>query len=76
MINLAQDLSRIHFGLHDEIFQGSMPVLAGVDAASTYCYLLAAAEQTDTDTWARFCRNSVGWSRKGAVFIEVQNAKL
>ena len=36
VINLAQDLSRIHVGLHDEIFQGSMPVLAGVDAASTY----------------------------------------
>jgi len=52
VINLAQDLSRIHAGLHDEIFQGSMPVLAGVDAASTYCYLLAAAEHRDADTWA------------------------
>ena len=29
-----------------------MPVLAGVDAASTYCYLLAAAQQMDSDTWA------------------------
>jgi hypothetical protein len=28
-----------------------MPVLAGVDAASTYCYLLAAAEHRDADTW-------------------------
>ena len=51
-INRAQDLSAIRVGLHDEIFQGSMPVLAGVDAASTYCYLLAAAQQRDTDTWA------------------------
>jgi hypothetical protein len=38
-INEAQDLSRIKVGLHDEIFQGSQPVLTGVDAASTYCYL-------------------------------------
>jgi hypothetical protein len=39
-INAAQDLSGIKVGLHDEIFQGSQPVLTGVDAASTYCYLL------------------------------------
>jgi hypothetical protein len=51
-INLAQDLSPIRVGLHDEIFQGTMPVLAGVDAASTYCYLLVDAEHRDTDTWA------------------------
>ena len=29
-----------------------MPVLAGVDAASTYCYLLANAEHRVADTWA------------------------
>jgi hypothetical protein len=51
-INRAQDLSSIRVGLHDEIFQGAMPVLAGVDAASTYCYLLASAEHRDADTWA------------------------
>jgi len=28
-----------------------MPALAGVDAASTYCYLLADAEHRDADTW-------------------------
>ncbi len=33
-INLAQDLSAIRVGLHDEIFQGSQPVLVGVDASS------------------------------------------
>src|ERR1700676_5788528 len=43
--------SGIRVGLHDEIFQGSTPVLAGVDAASTYCYLLVAAEHRDADTW-------------------------
>jgi hypothetical protein len=51
VVNHDQDLSGIAVGLHDEIFQGAMPVLAGVDAASTYCYLLAAAEHRDADTW-------------------------
>jgi len=37
--------------LHDKIFQGATPVLAGVDAASTYCYLLAAEQHRDADTW-------------------------
>ena len=50
-INRDQDLSGIRVGLHDEIFQGATPVLAGVDAASTYCYLLAGAERRDADTW-------------------------
>src|SRR3954467_1201322 len=50
-INRGQDLSHIRTGLHDEIFQGKMPVLAGVCAESTYCYLLAAADHRDADTW-------------------------
>ena len=50
-INLGQDLSSIEVGLHDEIFQGELPVLVGVDAASTSCYLLEAAEHRDADTW-------------------------
>ena len=50
-INQAQDLARIQVGLHDEIFQGSQPVLAGVDAASTYCYLLQGVEHRDGETW-------------------------
>jgi hypothetical protein len=44
-------LAPIRVGLHDEIFQGNQPVLAGVDAHSTYCYLLAEAEHRDGDTW-------------------------
>src|SRR3712207_5019197 len=44
-VNAEQDLSGIRVGLHDEIFQGATPVLAGVDAASTYCYLLARSEE-------------------------------
>ena len=51
VVNHDQDLSGIRVGLHDEIFQGAKPVLAGVDAASTYCYLLAVAEHRDADTW-------------------------
>src|SRR5271155_1434598 len=51
IVNHDQDLSGILVGLHDEIFQGTLPVLAGVDAASTYCYLLAVAGHRDADTW-------------------------
>ncbi len=51
LINRQQDLSGIRVGLHNEIFQGATPVLAGVDAASTYCYLLVAEERRDADTW-------------------------
>jgi hypothetical protein len=50
-ISRDQDLSGIRVGLHDEIFQGVTPVLAGVDAQSTYCYLLAAERHRDADTW-------------------------
>src|ERR1700694_688342 len=46
-INDSVDLSPIRVGLHDELFQGSQPVLTGIDAASTYCYLLAAEEHRD-----------------------------
>jgi hypothetical protein len=53
-INRQQDLSGIRVSLHDEIFQGSMPVLAGVDAASAYCYLLTAADHRDADTWGTY----------------------
>src|SRR5208337_4648075 len=44
IINHEQDLSAIRVGLHDEIFQGTTPVLAGVDAKSSYCYLLVAEQ--------------------------------
>jgi hypothetical protein len=51
VVNDEPDLSGIRVGLHDEIFQGATPVLAGVDAKSTYCYLLVAEQHRDTDTW-------------------------
>ena len=43
-INKSQDLSGVKVGLNDEIFQSRLPVLAGIDAFSTYCYLLAGAD--------------------------------
>jgi len=49
-IHETEDLSSIRVGLHDEIFQGD-PVLVGVDAHSTYCYLLAQEESRDGTTW-------------------------
>jgi hypothetical protein len=51
-INTRQYLADILVGAHDEIFQGGQPVLVGVDAYSTYCYLLSAEEHRDGDTWA------------------------
>src|SRR5919202_597583 len=59
-INHDQDLSGIRVGLHDEIFQGATPVLAGVDAASTYCYLLAAERHRDADTWGVHLLDAAG----------------
>src|SRR5208337_902224 len=37
--------------LLDEIFQARDPVLVGVDAASTFCFLLSPEEHRDADTW-------------------------
>ena len=50
-INHTQALSSINVGLQDEIFQANKPVLVGVDAASTYCYLLKSVDHRDEDTW-------------------------
>ena len=53
-INQAQDLSSINVALLDELFQGSRPVLTGVDADSTYCFLLEEVEHRDEDTWGYY----------------------
>jgi hypothetical protein len=50
-LNDRDDLSGIHVGAHDEIFQGRQPVLVGADVASTYCYLLRLEDHRDADTW-------------------------
>ena len=49
-INQSQDLADIKVGLQDEIFQSNKPILVGVDAASTYCYLLKGVARRDEDT--------------------------
>ncbi len=49
--NQAQDLSPIKVALLDELFQSNRPVLTGVDAHSTYCFLLEEVEHRDEDTW-------------------------
>ena len=41
----------IRIGLLDEIFQAADPVLVGVDAQSTFCFLLSPEEHRDADTW-------------------------
>jgi hypothetical protein len=50
-VNAREDLSRVRIGDHDEIFQAGDPVLVGIDARSTYCYLLSLEEHRDGDTW-------------------------
>jgi hypothetical protein len=56
-INTARDLQKseslgnVKVGAHDEIFQARSPVLVGIDAHSTYCYLLAHEASRDADTW-------------------------
>ena len=50
-VNSIQDLSCIRAGSHDELFQAGMPVLAGIDLDSTYCYLLSLETHRDAETW-------------------------
>lgn len=47
-------LDGITQGANDEIFQGNVPVLTGIDAESTYVYLLAEAGDRSADTWQLF----------------------
>jgi len=50
-INDAQDLTGVQAIALDEIFQNQKPVLAVVDAHSTFCCLLTQEERRDADTW-------------------------
>jgi hypothetical protein len=49
--NHTQDLSGVRVGAHDEIFQARQPVLVGIDALSSYCYLVSLEDNRDADTW-------------------------
>jgi hypothetical protein len=51
MCNGLESIDAIRHGLIDEIFQADLPVLVGVDAASTYCFLLSQEEHRDGVTW-------------------------
>ena len=53
-MNQSQDLSSIEVALLDELFQGNRPVLTGIDAHSTYCFLLEEVEHRDEDTWGYY----------------------
>ncbi len=48
--NGCQDLFAVDIGAHDEIFQTQEPVLVGVCAHSSYCYLLSQEQHRDADT--------------------------
>lgn len=45
------DLSGIRQGANDEIFQGNTPIMVGIDAESTYAYLLEEAADRTGETW-------------------------
>ena len=50
--NAGQNLSAVRVGAHDEIYQAQQPILVGLCAHSTYCYLLSQEERCEGDTWA------------------------
>jgi hypothetical protein len=50
-VNSTIRLDGVEAGLHDEIYQHRKPVLVGVDARSSFCYLLAAEDSCDGTTW-------------------------
>lgn len=55
--NYALDIAQgeyVFFLDSDDIFQGNIPVLTGIDTESTYVYLLAEAGDRSADTWQLF----------------------
>lgn len=44
-------MANVRVGLLDEIFQNGQPVLVGIDAHSTYCFLLSAEDNREGVTW-------------------------
>ncbi len=51
-INAGEDLTNMAVTANDELFHNNKPILSGVDTRSLYCYLLAAEDKRDEDTWA------------------------
>jgi hypothetical protein len=50
--NEKADLTNVKIGAHDEIFQGSDPILVGCDAVTTYIYILLKEKNRDAFAWA------------------------
>ena len=50
-INASIDLGSIKHGANDEIFQGKQPVLTGIDAESTYIYLMTPFSDRSGESW-------------------------
>jgi len=49
---ISRQLSTIEITANDELFHHNKPILSGVDTRSMYCYLLAAEDHRDEETWA------------------------
>jgi hypothetical protein len=49
--NKKVDLKPVKIAAHDEIFQGSVPILVGCDAEALFIYLLAKEQKRDMLTW-------------------------
>lgn len=49
--NDSENLSEIKQGVHDEIYEGDQPILTGIDAQSTYTYLMAITGDRTADSW-------------------------
>jgi len=52
--NESVSLENISIGANDEIFQGTKPILVGVDPKTTYVYLLQIALNREANTWGYF----------------------
>jgi len=51
-------LEGIRQGANDEIFQGSTPILTGIDAESTYIYLMEEGKDRSAETWEIYMEDS------------------
>ena len=58
-INASYQLSSIKAAALDELYQGELPVLAGMDLDSGYCHTLVHAEHRDAVTWGVHLLDSV-----------------
>jgi hypothetical protein len=74
--NEAVPLNGVKVGLHDEIYQNGRPVLVGVDAWSSFCYLLAAEGSCDGATWGCHLLDAQGRGLAPVYFVADQGKGL